>query len=253
MSLRVGRRLLSRLAWCACVFAHPAASVAATDRAVLSSPDPRFVVSELLFADDFMQGVDRWHPELEKGGSITAKDGVLTVDVPGGCSLWLKAELAGPVLITFEATAVSRGGVNDRVSDLNCFWMATDTRAPADLVAVSRSGAFSDYDELRCYYVGLGGNSNTTTRFRRYIGKQGNRPLLPEHDLTDPDVLLRPNIPQRIALIAAGRHIAYYRDGKQLFTFEDPEPYTRGWFAFRTVTSHFEFRNFKVYRITGAQ
>ena len=75
---------------------------------------------------------------------------------------------------------IHAGGTHDRVSDLNCFWMATDSRSPDDLFATRRSGKFSDYDRLRTYYVGLGDNGNSTTRFRRYIGTQDLRPLLPD-------------------------------------------------------------------------
>ena len=216
-----------------------------------ASPDPRFTVGALVASDDFTRGTGSWKAELEKGGTVSAKDGVLRIDVPGGSSVWFKEPFSGPVLITYEATAIARGGPNDRVSDLNCFWMATDPRANGNFLQVPRSGAFADYDQLRCYYVGLGGNSNTTTRFRRYIGKAGNRPLLPEHDLGGADVLLKPNAAQRIVLIAAGPHVAYYRDGIRLFGYEDPEPYIRGWFAFRTVTSHFEIRDFRVYELSG--
>ena len=218
-----------------------------------ASPDPRFQLAELLAQDDFKNGLDQWHSELERGGNVRAADGVLRVDVPAGCTLWFKQAFEGEILISFDALAVSRGGPNDRVSDLNCFWMATDARASVDLFSVQRSGRFSDYDELRCYYVGLGGNSNTTTRFRRYIGEKGNRPLLPEHDRSDAHVLLKPNETQRITLLAADRHIAYYRNGTRLFAYEDPAPYVRGWFAFRTVSSHFELQNFRVYRLHRAQ
>ena len=75
---------------------------------------------------------------------------------------------------------ISAGGKNDRVSDLNCFWMARDSRNPDDLFAVHRTGKFADYNQLLCYYVGVGGNTNTTTRFRRYIGDANTRPLLPQ-------------------------------------------------------------------------
>ena len=57
---------------------------------------------------------------------------------------------------------------------------------------------FADYNDLKTYYVGLGGNRNTTTRFRRYIGDPATRPLLPEHDLSVADVLLVPNQKQKI-------------------------------------------------------
>lgn len=217
-----------------------------------SSPDLRQVAGEVLVADNFDRGLGQWMTELERGGSVVARDGVLEIDVPAGCTVWLKRRLEGPVLITYEALAVSAGGQNDRVSDLNCFWMARDARNPDDLFAVPRSGRFADYDRLRCYYVGLGGNGNSTSRFRRYIGEAGNRPLRPEHDLSAAESLLQPNVWQQIQLVAAGTTIAYYRDGRRLFELDDPQPYTSGWFAFRTVTSHLRIRKFSVHRLVPA-
>ena len=144
---------------------------------------------------------------------------------------------------------IQAGGKNDRVSDLNVFWMATDSRSPADLFATHRSGAFADYNQLLTYYVGQGGNTNTTTRFRRYIGRQDTRPLLPEHDLKSLDVLLKPNQPRNIQLVAFGERVQYYDNGRLLFDFHDPAPYTRGNFAFRTVTSHIQIRGVRVWRL----
>jgi hypothetical protein len=218
------------------------------------SPHPGFTVGELLVSDDFKNETSNLRiGELEKGGSIAARDGALEIDVPGGCTVWLKTPLSGPVLISYEATMISAGGPNDRVSDLNCFWMARDARNPDDLFAVARSGKFSDYDQLRCYYVGHGGNTNTTTRFRRYIGEKGNRPIRPEHDLSAKEFLLTPNVSQTIQLVAAGSVIGYFRNGQQLFAYDDPAPYTSGWFAFRTVTSHFKVKNFQVRRLLPKQ
>jgi hypothetical protein len=127
---------------------------------------------QVIVADDFRDDLSKWKVELEKGGVVRASEGALDVDVPGGCTVWLKIPLEGPVLIEYEVTAISAGGANDRVSDLNCFCMATDARSPEDLFATKRSGKFSDYDQLKCYYVGLGGNENTTTRFRRMLGRR---------------------------------------------------------------------------------
>ncbi|NKF24095.1 DUF6250 domain-containing protein [Solimonas marina] len=200
--------------------------------------------------DDFRDGLKQWVVEAEKPGTITARDGVLDIDVPRGLSLWFRPELHGPIKIRYEATMVAAGGANDRVSDLNCFWMATDPRSPGDFFATLRSGKFADYDALKTYYVGLGGNYNKTTRFRRYIGKPGDRPMLPNNDLSSDDVLLKPNVTQTITLIADGRHIAYYRDGKPLFKYDDAQPYTHGHFALRTVWSHIRVRNFRVYALT---
>lgn len=213
------------------------------------SPDARFKVSELLVRDDFDHGLELWKSELEKGGSVVVRDGSLEIDVPGGCTVWLKSVLSGPVLISYEATVISAGGSNDRVSDLNCFWMARDPRSPTDILGQARSGKFTDYDQLKCYYVGQGGNSNTTTRFRRYIGERGNRPLLPEHDLSAKEFLLVPNISQTIQLVAADGAIGYYRNGRQIFAYDDPQPYTSGWFAIRTVSNHLRIKNFRVYRL----
>lgn len=203
----------------------------------------------LLFSDDFQDGVSRnWVVELERGGSVVSGDGRLEIDVPAGCTVWFKPLLRGPVVIEYDATVISAGGPNDRVSDLNCFWMARDARSPGDLFATMRSGKFAEYNPLRCYYVGLGGNGNTTTRFRRYIGDAETRPLLPEHDLRDAENLLVPNRPQHIRIVAAGRLIRFYRDGRLLFEMDDPEPYSSGWFGLRTTHNHMVVQHFRVSR-----
>ena len=201
--------------------------------AAAAPPNAPFVEGPVLFEDQFRAGLGRWSAELESRGRVEARDGLLTVDVPAGCTLWFRPELAGPILIEYDARMVSASGPNDRVSDLNAFWMATDARSPSDLFATARSGKFADYNRLRTYYVGQGGNRNTTTRFRRYIGDAAERPLLPEHDLRTPDALLQPNVWQTVQLVAFGDRIQYYRDGRQIFDFTDHAPYTRGHFGFR--------------------
>ncbi len=172
----------------------------------------------------------------------------------GGWTVWFRPELAAPVIIAYEATVLDRGGPHDRVSDLNCFWMATDPAAPDGSVLATtarRTGAFVDYDALRLYYTGCGGNTNTTTRFRRYTGT-GARPLLPEHDLQAAAFLLRGNTTYRITLVAAGGRARYFRDGRLFFDYLDPQPLTRGWFGFRTVHSRVEIRHFRVWRARPA-
>ena len=139
-----------------------------------------------LFHDDFDHGLANWHIEAEKPGRITAANGVLDIEVPAGVTLWFKPRLDGPVSIEFEATAVADGGPNDQVSDLNVFWMANNVDGRQPVFERKRSGAFAEYNDLETYYVGLGGNRNSTTRFRRYIGDPRLRPLLPEHDLGAP-------------------------------------------------------------------
>ncbi|WP_404339628.1 DUF6250 domain-containing protein [Sphingomonas sp. MMS12-HWE2-04] len=187
-----------------------------------------------------------WVVEAEQPARV-AFGPVMDIDAPAGLSLWRRIPLSGPVAIAFDAMAVAQGGPNDQVSDLNAFWMATDPAAPDGAIfARPRSGAFAAYDALTTYYVGIGGNRNTTTRFRRYVGRAGDRPLLPEHDLRDPANLLVANRWTHIRLIADGATIAVERDGRRLFALDDPEPYRRGWFALRTTKSHLRIRNLRI-------
>jgi hypothetical protein len=203
---------------------------------------------ELLHQDDFHDGLALWHVEAEKPGRVSAVNGVLDIDVPAGVTLWFKPRLEGPVTIEFEATAVAEGGPNDHVSDLNVFWMANNAEGAAPFFTKKRSGAFAEYNDLRTYYVGLGGNRNTTTRFRRYIGDPVTRPLLPEHDLRTPAAMLVPNRKQRITLVANGSTIEYRRDDELLFRLEDPAPYENGWFALRTTASHLRIERLRIRR-----
>jgi hypothetical protein len=215
-----------------------------------AAPSAQFHRGKFLYSDDFNSPSNRWIPELENGGSVSEQNGKMEIDVPAGASVWFKPLLHGPLMIQYEATVISAGGPNDRVSDLNCFWMARDARNPQDIFAVHRSGKFADYNQLFTYYVGLGGNGNTTTRFRRYIGDPVQRPLLPRYDLRDPADMIQPNKTQLIQLIADGSTIQYYRDGKLIFDFNDPQPYTSGWFAFRTTKNHMQIRSFRVFALS---
>jgi hypothetical protein len=212
--------------------------------------DSRFQVGSVIYSDDFRSGLAQWTPELEKGGRVEAHDGKLEIDVPAGCTVWFNPELIGPVLIEYDATVIKAGGPNDRVSDLNCFWMAQDARSPGGVLALRRSGKFEDYNQLLCYYVGQGGNTNTTTRFRRYIGSATTRPLLPEYDLSNPQDLLTPNVKQHITLVACGSLIEYFRDGRRVFEYIDPAPYRHGWFAIRTTWNHIIVENFTVRKLS---
>jgi len=72
---------------------------------------------------------------------------------------------------------------------------------------------------------------------------------LPENDLKDAKYLITPNAPQKIRLISVGSLIQYYRDNEKLFELKDPEPYTSGWFGFRTVTNHMVIKHFLIYRL----
>jgi hypothetical protein len=198
----------------------------------------------VLHRDDFRGDLGQWVVEQQPGGRVVAESGRLVITDSGGATVWFRTALVAPVIIRYDVVVASSA----RVSDLNCFWMAIHAADPRDLFAADRprSGRFSDYNGLRTYYVGYGGNNNTTTRFRRYDGS-GARPLAPEHDLRHPGVLLRPDHRYRIELRAlAGGRVQFWRDGEKIFDVMDPEPLTRGWFGFRTVNSRLEISAFEV-------
>jgi lysophospholipase L1-like esterase len=205
---------------------------------------------EVLYQDDFEGDLSNWVVEQMPGGTVRVIDGKLEIEDNKGCTVWFKKKLEGPVMIEYDAFIIKEGGPHDRGSDLNCFWMAQDMQNYDNLFAGSeeRGGKFTNYDPLRLYYVGYGANHNSTTRFRRYVGT-GQRPVLPEHDLSDEQYMLKYNVPIKIQLIADGERIAYLRDGEVIYDIHDPKPYTDGWFGFRTVDNHLTFDNFKVYRI----
>ncbi len=198
-----------------------------------------------LFADRFDAGLVLWSVEQMPGGQVRTHEGVLDIVSAGGTTVWFRPLLSGPVEISYEAEVVVRDGPQDRLSDLNCFWMAQDPAGPAGALPAGRTGKFSDYDNLLTYYVGFGGNENTTTRFRRYDGTSV-RPLLPVHDLRTPAFLLRPNHSYRIRIVVRDGTTEFWRDGELVFSFRDPAPLRSGYFAFRTVRAHLAIRHFRV-------
>ena len=208
-----------------------------------------FHIGKLFYYDDFAQMSDNWAAETVPGSCITVSRGILDINVPGGCTVWFTPKLIGPVMIEYEAVVIKADGPNDRVSDLNCFWMASDPAHPDSILDSSRGGRFDKYDNLSLYYVGYGGNDNSTTRFRRYNG-DGTKPLLPQHNLRENQYLIKCNKKMKIQLVAIKELVQYYRNGELLFELNDPEPLTRGRFGFRTIRSHIHISKFRVYQLS---
>ncbi|KSB90922.1 Tat pathway signal sequence domain protein [Caulobacter vibrioides] len=224
----------------------------ATTTAARAQAGERWRKADRLHTDDFTHGLADWTIEAEQPSRVTAANGILELDAPAGLTAWFKPRLSGPLLIEYQALAVYEGGRNDRISDLNAFWMATDVRSPDDLFASPRTGAFAGYDLLKTYYVGQGGNYNSSTRLRRYVGRPGDRPMLPQHDLKDARALLQPNRWVAVQLVAYDGLVQYWADGRKLFELRDQDPYASGWFGLRTTWSRLRFKDFSVWRLTGA-
>lgn len=205
----------------------------------------------LLFSFFTLHSYAHWRIEAESEATrILLRNDTLDITSPKGLSLWWDEPLTAPCTITYRACVVMEGGPCDRLSDLNCFWMASD---PFSGIA-ARGGRFVESYRLQCYYLGYGGNHNTTTRFRRYDGDslavtdETHRPAILK-EYTDEAHLLKPNYwySVRIEVTADGR-TRYYLDDECLVDYLDPSPLLRGWFAFRTTWSHTRLTGWKVLR-----
>ena len=205
----------------------------------------QFTKVDLLYQDNFENGMDRWIAETPESefSKIEIVDGNLVVDVDYGATVWFKKKLSENILIEYNRKVIMKNGHNDRLSDLNQFWMATDPRRAN---VFTRSGKFSQYDSLRLYYAGIGGNTNSTTRFRKYRGN-GERMLL--FDLQDKHHLLQPNKDYFIQIVVYKGTTKLFVDSELYFSFTDKKPLIEGYFGFRTVKSHQEMDDFRVYSL----
>ncbi len=201
----------------------------------------------LLFSDDFSHGLDStvWITEMAPApsSSVTVQAGQLVLDTKAGVTVWLNKLLEGNILIEYRRTIVLEGGVNDRLSDCNQFWMASD---PRNSSLFTRQGVFESYDSLLLYYAGIGGNTNTTTRFRKYAG-DGQKPLLQEY--TDTAHLLQANRTYTIQTIVYQGTTQVLVGGVPWFTRRDSSPLTRGYFGFRSTWSRQRIDGVRIYRL----
>lgn len=198
----------------------------------------------LLHQDDFEQPLAGYVAEYARkpGNTIASRDGRLLIDVDSGATVWLDKPLSGDLVISYTRRVVVEGGKNDRLSDFNHFWMARD---PKNANLFTRSGKFEDYDDLDLYYVGMGGNTNASTRLRRYAA--GQRSLIAEH--LDAAHLLVPNRDYRVEIAVYQGCTRMLVDGKPFFTWRDPQPLTRGYFGFRTTWSRQTIDNLTIHQL----
>lgn len=177
-----------------------------------------------------------------------------TIDIkaPKGLTLWYTQKLKAPVTITYQACIVDEGKVGDRLSDLNCFWMATDPQASTIFDRMDwRQGNFLRSYSLKQYYLGFGGNSNTTTRFRLYDGNDNaekNAELRPAiiKEYTDQDHLLKANHWYTIRIVVKQDSTAIYFDGEKIADYQGKDALTSGWFGIRTTQAHLRFTSFQI-------
>lgn len=202
---------------------------------------------KLILLENFTGNLDKkhWITEIEPVGksSVYTKNGKLIMDTAGGVTVWFNQKFWGNIRIEYDWKVLVDSGRNDRLSDLNQFWMAFD---PGNANLFTRSGKFENYDSLALYYAGFGGNSNTTTRFRKYYG-DGKKPLLKEY--LDAAHLLKPNHSYHIIITVCKGKTTFQADGAVLFEWSDPQPLTSGYFGFRSTSARHAVSNFRVYQL----
>lgn len=163
---------------------------------------------------------------------------------PEGTTLWVDSLLEGDSIVVEYDAMVVVADSSDRLSDLNCFFMASEPSGRSTLAGIEeREGIFARCYAMQLYYVGYGGNYNSTTRMRRYTGR-GVPPI--EGEYTDAAHLLLPNRWYHIRLSLLRGTFRYEMDGTTLFTYVDPQPLRRGHFGFRTTKAHVKLRGIRI-------
>src|SRR5450759_4832514 len=201
----------------------------------------------IIFSDDFATTLnkDQWIVEEEPsaGSSVYTMNKQLILDTRKGVTVWLNKYLEGNIAIEFDREVMVDRGKNDRLSDMNMFWMAND---PRNKKPFGRNGVFEKYDSLRLYYAGIGGNTNTTSRFRKYEG-DGRKPLIKEYK--DALHLLTKNKQYHIRIIVKNKITSLWLNDECYFDYTDQEPLTAGYFGFRSTWSRQVVKNFRVFQL----
>ena len=193
----------------------------------------------VLYSDDFQRfDPQAWAVESEAGDAaraVRASSRALVLDASRGLTIWLRRQLIGHYEVAFTRTILADG----RLSDMNFFWEA---QLPAGF---AQSGKLEEYDRLRLFYAGIGGNTNSTTRFRYYDGS-GERKLLQEY--TAQEYLLKANQPYRIRIVVDAQGTRLLVDDKQYFAAPGPQA-GGGYFGLRTTQSRQKIEHFSVRRL----
>ena len=202
---------------------------------------------KLIYKDQFRTALDTslWKVEVidSTGDFVGNKKGKLILRTKNGITVWLNKKLSGNIRISYDRKVILKGGALDRLSDLNQFWMALD---PAQANLFTRNGVLESYNNLRLYYVGMGGNYNATTRFRKY-DETGKRKLIAEY--TDSSHLLIANKTYHIDLVVKDGVVSFWVDQQPWFSFQDTSVLTSGYFGFRSTKSNQEISDLKIYQL----
>ncbi|MFT4202905.1 MAG: DUF6250 domain-containing protein [Chitinophagaceae bacterium] len=168
------------------------------------------------------------------------KDDQLVVDSKAGTTIWFKSKLSGHYTIEYDRQFLFSDVHYPRLSDLNQFWAAL---SKTGLAPFGKNGSLEAYNGLVLYYMGFGGNSNSTTRFRRYDGS-GNRILLKE--FLDEKFLLQKDKLYHVKTEVNGPRTRVWIDDQLLFDYTDRTDIPAGYFGLRLTWSAQQVSHFTV-------
>ncbi|MFC2076686.1 DUF6250 domain-containing protein [candidate division KSB1 bacterium] len=195
------------------------------------------------FQDDFALDLRYWWWE---GGEPKIDDGELCLDGRGPSILWCRIPFRGKISIEYTARAILGLGGNDRLSDLNFYWMTSHRSKQMDVQQFfeSRSAGELDPDgNYRAYRLENGGDDNRVTRLVRFDPDSGRTVLV---EYRDRNLLLEPNQDYRYRLLIGYWLLEVYRDDELVLRIDDPNLITPGYFGLASQDSHVHFDNVRV-------
>lgn len=198
---------------------------------------------KLVAAISFGNSLDSnlWQADMLRNSHnhVFTQQDTLWLDCADGVTLWLKKSLPHSYIISFDrGFPTDTSGTNYRLSDVNLFWQASPTDSG------NSSGKLEGYDRWQLYYAGIGGNYNSTTRFRKYDGS-GTRLLLQEY--TQPNYLLQPNTVYHCTLLVQPPLTQLWVNDQLWFSYTDEQPLRHGLFGIRSTKSHQWITNFNIW------
>lgn len=255
---------------------------------VLGYGQNAFTVGELLYSTDFSDAENWVHqisenPNSDAEAVVKMEDGIMDLYMPAlGCTAWLDEKFEGPIAIVYQVRCPLEtiDGKDIIATDINNFWNCSDPRnfdAVLNATDTHYNGDFVSYHEMHGYYASTGGGLNTTTRMRRYprwIDGQDIPHLSLNKQDGNPEHLITPGKWHTIQLVACDGLVQYIQDAKVVYeikygdnimsedrsnkksgpttasyTREAYPAYTSGYFGFRMVRTHHQYRNLKIYQL----
>jgi hypothetical protein len=254
---------------------------------ILGYGEDAFSIGKELYSTDF-KDQSNWVVQVSTDDTslkerVTFDDGILDLYMPKrGCTAWLDKKFSGSITIIYQVRCPTET-LNDEgiiATDINNFWNCSDPRkfdAILETTETHYHGGFLGYHEMNGYYACTGGGKNRTTRFRRYPrwvdGKDVPHMAVNWND-GKPEYLIEPGKWHTIQIVSCNGIQQYIKDGQVVYEFKEGDTvtvesrkdgkrvkteetysqenfpaYNEGYFGFRMVGSHHQYKNLSIYRL----